>query len=260
MIMRKQNNESFPVMGSLSWTGDFHTHSKYSDGRNTIAELVDAAQAKGLKNIAITDHGPANIGSGVPTSETYLMIKDEISKLQETRPEIKILTGAEADIISCQGDIDIPDQILKELDILLVGLHPYVKPKSFIDGVNFILGNQAAKWIPYFRNRVKYINTKALVEAMHRFPVTAITHPGLGMPLDLEEVTRACLATDTAYEINTGHNFQKSEEIKEVGKSGVSFMVNSDAHFTKTVGHFDPGLHLLMDANIPLEQIVNLEI
>jgi len=244
----------------LSWTGDFHTHSKYSDGRNTISEMVDAAQDKGLKNIAITDHGPANIGTGVKASETYLVIKDQISKLQETRPEIKILAGAEADIISCQGDIDISDRVLKELDILLVGLHPYVKPKSFIDGVNFVLGNQAAKWIPYFRGRVKNINTKALVEAMHRFPITAISHPGLGMPLDLEEVARACLATDTAYEINTGHNFQKSNEIKEVGKSGVSFMVNSDAHFTKTVGNFDPGLHLLKNANIPLEQIVNLEI
>lgn len=187
---------------SLSWTGDFHTHSTYSDGRNTITEMVDAAQAKGLKSIAITDHGPANIGTGVSTSKTYLTIKDEINKLQKTRPAIKILTGAEADIVSCQGDIDISGQIVKKLDILLVGLHPYVKPKSFIDGVNFVLGNQAAKWVPFFRNKVKNINTKALVEAMHRFPVTAITHPGLGMPLDIEEVTRACLATDTAYEIH----------------------------------------------------------
>ncbi|MGI6631397.1 MAG: PHP domain-containing protein [Bacillota bacterium] len=244
----------------LSWTGDFHTHSKYSDGRCTIEELVDAALSKGLKNIAITDHGPANIGTGVKKSATYLEIKEEISKLQEKQPRIRILTGAEADIISCQGDIDISDQVVKELDILLVGLHPYVKPKSFTDGVNFVLGNQAAKLFPFFRDKVKNLNTKALVEALYKYPVTAVTHPGLGMPLDLEEIARACVATNTAFEINTGHNYQKKEDIIKVGKSGVGFMVNSDAHFAKTVGCFDPGFALLKDANIPLEQIVNLEI
>ncbi|MGI6685737.1 MAG: PHP domain-containing protein [Bacillota bacterium] len=242
----------------LLWTGDFHTHSKYSDGRASIEEMVDAARSKGLKNIAITDHGPANIGTGVKKSDTYLKIKEEINQLQQKRPDIRILTGAEADIISCQGDIDISDEVVRELDILLVGLHPYVKPKSFIDGVNFVLGNQAAKLIPFFQSKVKNINTKALVEALHKYPVTAVTHPGLGMPLDLKEVARACLATDTAFEINTGHNYQKSDDIKEVAKSGVSFIVNSDAHFTETVGYFDPGLALLKDANVPLEQIINL--
>lgn len=243
---------------SLSWTGDFHTHSKYSDGRSSIEELVEAARNKGLKNIAITDHGPANIGTGVKKPGTYLEIKEEIGRIQQTCPDIKILTGAEADIVSCRGDIDIPVQVVKELDILLVGLHPYVKPKSFTDGVNFVLGNQAAKYIPYFRPKIKNINTKALVEAMYKYPVTAITHPGLGMPVDLEEVAKACVATDTAFEINTGHNYQKSADIKYVGKKGVKFIVNSDAHFARTVGFFDPGLALLKDANIPWEQVVNL--
>lgn len=241
-------------------TGDFHTHSKYSDGRNTIEEMVDAARAKGLKSIAITDHGPANIGTGVRKSATYLEIKKEIHKLQEDRPEIRILTGAEGDIVGCNGDIDIDPQVIKELDLLLVGLHPYVRPKGIKDGIYYVLGNQIARFVPYFKEKVKNINTKALVEAMHKYDVAVITHPGLGMPIDLDELARACAATDTAYEINTGHNFQKSDEIKRAGKRGVKFMVNSDAHFAETVGNFDPGLALLADANIPLEQILHLEV
>ncbi len=241
-------------------TGDFHTHSNYSDGRNTIVEMVDAARAKGLDTIAITDHGPANIGTGVSASETFLVIKDEIAKLQENRPDIRILTGAEADLVSCEGDIDIFQDVVKDLDLLLVGLHPYVKPKSFRDGFNFIFGNQIVKAFPFFKNKVVNINTKSLVEAMHKNNVYAITHPGLGMPLDHEEVARACLATDTAYEINTGHNFQNTEEIKRVSESGVNFVINSDAHFTKTVGNFDPGLALISHANVPFEQIINLEV
>ncbi|ATW25895.1 PHP domain-containing protein [Candidatus Formimonas warabiya] len=240
-------------------TGDFHTHSKYSDGRHTIVEMVDAARAKGLGTIALTDHGPSNIGTGVRAAQTYLVIKDEISKLQENRPDIRILTGAEADVVSCAGDIDVPQDVVKQLDLLLVGLHPYVKPKGWKDGFTFVLGNQIAKLVPPLQNRMKSINTKALVEAMHKHDVLAITHPGLGMPLDLDEVARACLSTNTAFEINTGHNFQKVEDIKRVSEKGVSFIVNSDAHFTKSVGNLETGLALLAHANVPPEQIINVE-
>lgn len=249
-----------PRKSNFFWTGDFHTHSRYSDGRNTISEMVEAACEKGLKNLAITDHGPSNIGTGVSASETFLAIKEEIKGIQKNHPGIRILTGAEADIVSCQGDIDISKKVIPQLDLLLVGLHPYVMPKSFRDGLRFVLGNQISRVIPSLRPRIQNINTKALVEAMHKFPVTAVTHPGLGMPIDVEEVAQACAATNTAYEINTGHRYQKKDEIKIAGKTGVQFIVNSDAHFTQSVGDLDFGWSLLQQGNISFQQIINLEI
>lgn len=241
-------------------TGDFHTHSHYSDGRNNIENMVDAAREKGLKTIAITDHGPANIGAGVRHSGTFLTIKDEIKKIQKNRPDIKILAGAEANVISCKGDIDIPGDIIDQLDILLIGLHPYVKPKSFRDGLAFVLGNQLAKIILPLRNKVAHMNTKALVEAVHKHKVDVVTHPGLGLPVDIEEVARACVDNDTAFEINTGHNYQSVEQIRRAAKTGVKFIINSDAHFTKTVGELEPGLALLAQVHVPLKQIVNVEV
>ena len=68
----------------MRFTGDYHTHSTYSDGRNTIVEMVDAARKKELGEIAITDHGPRNIGVGVKGPGTFLVIKDEIGKCRKT--------------------------------------------------------------------------------------------------------------------------------------------------------------------------------
>lgn len=244
----------------MKFTGDFHTHSIYSDGRNTIREMVDAACQKGLKKIAVTDHGPSNIGTGVRSADTYLMIKDEIKKLQANYSEIEIMWGAEANIISRAGDIDIPENLIKELDLLLVGLHPYVWPKGVGDGVSFLLTNQFAKIIKPWRETVRNLNTKVLVEALYNYPVDVVTHPGLGMPVDVEVVARACAKRETAFEINTGHNFQTVPEIKAAAKTGVNFIVNSDAHFSRSVGVLEPGLALLSHANVPPEQIINVKV
>lgn len=240
-------------------TGDYHTHSTYSDGRNSIVEMVDAAREKGLKTIAITDHGPRNIGTGVKAPGMYLAIKEEVRKLQENRPDIQILVGAEADIISCDGEIDIPPDVVEELDLLLVGLHPYVWPKTLGDGFSFVLGNQFAKIYDPWREKMRKINTEALINAIYRYNVTAITHPGLGMSVDVEKVAQACLETGTAFEVNTGHNFQHVEEIKKAAEIGANFIVNSDAHFTKTVGDVTSGLALLTHANVDIGQIMNVE-
>ncbi|MDD2496955.1 MAG: PHP domain-containing protein [Desulfitobacteriaceae bacterium] len=244
----------------MKFIGDYHTHSTYSDGRDTIVEMVDAARQKGLGEVAITDHGPRNIGVGVKGPGTFLVIKEEIEKLQDNREDIKILAGAEANIISSAGEIDIPVNIAKELDILLVGLHPYVWPNTFRDGISFVLGNQLSRAVPYLKKKMKNTNTKALVEAMHKYPVAAVTHPGLGMPIELDEVCRACLATDTAWEINTGHNFQTVNEVQKAARKGAKFIVNSDAHFAKTVGALEQGLSLLTHANVDLEQIINIQV
>ena len=93
--------------------GDYHMHSQYSDGRATIAEMVQAAKEAGLKEIAITDHGPRNIGAGVQSARKYLEIKEEVLKLNKEQTDFKILVGAEADVISCEGDIDVPEEIYK---------------------------------------------------------------------------------------------------------------------------------------------------
>ncbi|MBZ4686596.1 MAG: putative hydrolase [Clostridia bacterium] len=238
--------------------GDYHMHSKYSDGRATIAELAKAAKELGLKEIAITDHGPRNIGTGVKSAGKYLEIKEEAAKLNKDQSDFKILVGAEADVISCDGDIDVPEEIYKELDILLIGLHPYALPNNLRDIWQLTLQNLIHNYTGYLKGKVIESNTKALKNAIKRHRPYAVTHPGLKMPVDLEEIADACVKTGTLFEINTGHDFQKPQQIEIVASYGTAFIVNSDAHYTGSVGKLDPGFKILLKAKISPEKIANI--
>lgn len=236
---------------------DYHVHSRYSDGRATIRQLAEAALAKGLEAIIITDHGPRNIGFGVKSVEAFIRAKKEALQLKEEFPQLDIKVGAEANVISLDGHIDVPESVYRELDWLIVGLHPLVWPADFKSGWYYVLGNRLHTLTEAQRQRCIEINTKALVAAIRHHKVDVVAHPGLGLPVDLEEVARVCAETNTAFEINTGHRYQQVADLVRAAKTGVKFVVNSDAHFTDTVGDLAYGLALLEQAKIPPEQVIN---
>ncbi len=241
----------------MEFYADWHTHSKYSDGRGTIAENIAAAIDKGLDELAITDHGPSNIGVGVEAPGTYLKIKEEISALNENFPEIKVKVGAEADIVALDGSIDIPYEITKSLDVLIVGMHPYIVPNE-VDGVWSIVGiNQLAKLSSDARKKAMVNNTKALKEVVSRYDVDFISHPDLQMPVDIKELAAFCAEHDTALEINTGHHYDKEEMVRIALKEGANFVVSSDAHFPSSIGELASGGELLEKFNVPVERVLN---
>lgn len=241
----------------MEFFADWHTHSTYSDGRGTIEQNIVAAMDKGLEELGITDHGPRNIGVGVETSVTYLKIKEEVRELNKKYPAITVKSGAEADIVAQDGTIDIPGAVLEHLDILIVGMHPFIVP-SDIDSMWSVVGiNQLAKLSREAREKARVNNTKALKEAITRYDVDFISHPDLQMPVDIAELAAACAAHNTAIEINTGHDYDKEDVIKLAFKEGVNFVVNSDAHFPSTVGNLESGGLLLEKFNVPVEQVLN---
>lgn len=125
--------------------GDYHTHSEYSHGKGNLRENIKSALKKGLKEIAITDHGPCSfnfIPLGIKKPEVLLKIKGEIIKLQKEFPQIKILLGVEANIINQEGKIDIPENIIKELDVLACGLHLLVLVPDLKSTWNLIINNR----------------------------------------------------------------------------------------------------------------------
>ncbi|MBS4025055.1 MAG: PHP domain-containing protein [Clostridia bacterium] len=249
----------------MEFYGDFHCHTTYSDGRNTVDEMIEAARKKGLAALAITDHGPNNMGTGVKSAETYLEIRKEINKSMagleimendELTPG-QVLLGAEANIIDMDGRVDLPRRVIKELDWLIIGLHPYIRPVNLPGLTNLFIGNQLAKLSGKARERVRITNTKALVESLHNYCPDCVSHPNLQMAVDLEEVAKACVDTGTLYEINTGHRFQQVEDIRQAVKGGVEFIVNSDSHYTATVGELDWGGELLEKAGVEVDQVYN---
>jgi len=240
----------------IQFTGDYHMHTKHSDGRATVREMVLAGQACGLQQLGIADHGPHNIGTGVKNSQVFLAIKEELTQLQAAHPNLLLLAGAEADVVSLEGELDLEDEVIKRLDHLIVGLHPLARPTN-LGGLVWLLENQTAKISPRLKPRVKNANTKALVEAIHRHDVWAISHPGLKMPLEIAEVARACTARGTAWEINAGHKHPNYSDVLEAARCGVDFVVNSDAHFPETVGCLEYGSWVLEKAGVGTDRVIN---
>jgi len=237
---------------------DYHTHTTYSDGRGKLEENVQAAIARGLREVAITDHGPRNIGTGVKEAATFLEIKEEVRGLAGKYPEITVKVGAEADITGIDGQIDIPEHIIKELDLLIIGLHPYIWPDSVSDAWELVIMNQLAKFSRSMARKVINTNTKALVAAMDRYPATIISHPDLQMHVDVKEVARACARTGTAFEINTGHHhYLTLELLEQAAREGVNFSIDSDAHYPATVGDLRVGIELAEKAGISPDKIIN---
>lgn len=239
----------------MNFIGDYHVHTIHSDGRGSSEEMVVAAGTRGLKEIGIADHGPGNIGTGVKSENVFSGIKEELAALGPKFPELKILAGAEADVISLNGDLDLDKKVISALDYLIVGLHPFVFPRD-IKSFGWLLSNQI-RIAGKTKEQVKTMNTKALKEAVYKHNVWAVSHPGLKMEIDIPEVAKACVMRDTLWEINTGHKHPSYHDVLEASKYGVDFVVNSDAHFPESVGSLEYGDWVLKKANLPVERVYN---
>ena len=237
--------------------GDYHTHCHRSDGRQNEEEIISAARARGLKEVAITDHGPLAAVIGVSDADEYLKLRDKLEAIDDNYPDIKVLLGAEANIRDLQGTLDLPAEVIAELDILIAGLHPYTLPTSIKEG-----------WALFVQNSLRHLgrgqqekainnNTKATVEVIYNNPqLDILSHPGLFFTVDIAEVAHACVANDVLFEINCAHEHPGISAIIEADRVGVDFIINSDAHFQETVGNLDYGVKLVEKLGIA-EQVAN---
>lgn len=101
--------------------GDLHLHTNYSEGRDSLETMVKKAEAMGYEYIAVTDHSHSQRiahGLGIDTLKAQWK---EIEKLSK-RFRIKILRGSEVEVLK-NGGLDYPDEILKELDIVVGAVH-----------------------------------------------------------------------------------------------------------------------------------------
>ncbi len=102
--------------------GDFHVHTKWSDGGASIDEMVSAARNHGYEYVCISDHSQTRaIARGLDEKRLLKQI-EEIRKIQKKYRDIKILTGSEVDILA-DGSLDFPERILKKLDIVIASAH-----------------------------------------------------------------------------------------------------------------------------------------
>ncbi|NLW17486.1 MAG: histidinol-phosphatase [Firmicutes bacterium] len=245
-------------MQDWSLFADWHTHTRFSDGKGTIRDNALAGQARGLRQLAITDHAPGSIGVGIKRPlETFKQMRAEIDAWNSTQQMPQLLLGAETNVISRQGDLDLPSELIEQLDVVIVSLHPLVRPLTWRDGVTLHLPNAIQRFTPWRSRRLREANTKALIEAVYRYPVSFVAHPGLWIDIDTEELAQACARRNTALEINCQHTDILADYVKAAMPSGVDFVINSDAHCPAQVGQLEAGLRLAQKLGLPPERIRN---
>ncbi|MFP4016425.1 MAG: PHP domain-containing protein [Halanaerobiales bacterium] len=247
----------------MNCTGDFHTHSQYSHGKGNLIGNIEVAVSKGLKKIAITDHGPRTwniIKLGVKSAEILLEIKDKIKGLQLNYPEIEILAGVEANIINSDGELDVPEDILSELDIVAAGFHLLLLPPNIRSAKEIIFDNRFSYHLfPARRQEIRKQNTRALINAVKRYNIDFITHPGYGVDIDTYELARVCTEENTFLEINARHGELTKGFVRAAAETDVKFIINSDAHSPDEVGDLNDGLMIVAELGLSADRIVNVE-
>ncbi len=243
----------------MRFYGDYHTHSRHSDGRQSVRDIAAAAQKKGIREVAVTDHGPHVAVIGVRNEDTYLQIKEEVKAINaEPDMDLTVFTGAEANIKGMQGELDISGRTIAQLDLLIAGLHPYTLPSAVKDGLGVWVQNSLRHVSKGQRDKAKNNNTKATVEALYRHPeIDILSHPGLFFAVDMEETAQACIKNEVLFEINCGHEHPVLSDIMIVNQLGVDFIINSDAHFPDTVAQLDYGDRIVRQLAIEPERIAN---
>src|SRR5262249_9600608 len=123
-IAAAENHKLPDLVALKDMKGDLQMHSTASDRKNSIEEMAEAARKLEHEYIAITDHSKAiTVANELDEKRAATHIK-KIHKLSEKQLRIRVLAGAEVDILK-DGTLDYSDEILAQLDITVYSMHSY---------------------------------------------------------------------------------------------------------------------------------------
>ena len=239
--------------------GDYHTHSVYSrnkHGKGTVLENASVAADKGLKQIAITDHGFNHQFFGIKRKQIPQLQEDILNAKEITG--VDILLGVEANLISLDGDVDVREEDYEFLDILAMGYHKMAKKQTFKDMMLLDWSNIFSKAFKPSKERINR-NTTAFLKTLDKYPLDVITHLNYGFETDTIAVAKMAKQKGVLIELNGKRINFSEEEIDIMVSEGVKFIVSSDAHKPERVGEVNNAMNLIYRKNIPLSQVVNID-
>lgn len=220
--------------------GDLHMHTTWSDGAQSVEEMVNHARTIGYEFIAITDHSKfLRVANGL--DETRLRRqREEIERLNEKYSDIHILAGVEMDILP-DGNLDFSDAFLKEMDFVIGAIH-----SSF---------NQSEEKM-----------MSRLYHALENPQVTLIAHPTgrlighrAGYQVNVEKLIERAKDTGTVLEINANPNRLDLSAIwaKKAQEAGVTIAINTDSHDYHMMDHMKYGVGIARKGWLEKDTVMN---
>jgi putative hydrolase len=160
---------------------DLHVHTIASGHAHcTILEYIQQAKKLKMKTIGITEHGPGSSEALV----SYIYFR-ELGRIPKIIDGIRVLKGAEANIINIKGELDLDDETLERLDYVMANIHPTT---------------------PY-KNKGEKINTQTIIKTIKSGKINILTHPFVdkGMPSDIKKISEAACKNNVLLEIDTAY-------------------------------------------------------
>jgi putative hydrolase len=230
---------------------DLHAHT-ISSGHafSTLDEMIVAAKRAGLQLLAITDHGPSM--EGAPHAGYFTMA----GRLPDVLHDVRLLVGAEVNIVSVAGAMDLSDDQLRIQDIVVAGLHE----RTPYPGTTF------------------EENTRSLLCAMESGLVHVVSHPyRASLPVDVKKVAEVAAACGVLLEVNVSllshalrtRGLDQSEAviaetkrmIDTLGHEGGCCTVSSDSHHTSELLSFPASsAEVIAALDIPLQLVANRDV
>jgi DNA polymerase (family 10) len=209
-----------PLVELADVRGDLHVHTTWSDGKASVLEMATAARDLGYEYLAICDHTPnVRVVPGLDADDLRRQA-EEIAAANEELAPFRVLRGSEVDIRR-YGELDLPDDILSELDWVQLSLHAGQRER---------------------REEL----TRKVTEAMRHPAVTCLSHPKGRIinhrppnALDLERVFEVALETGVAVETNglPDRLDLSGSEVRLAVEAGVPVVASTDAHSVRGLGN-----------------------
>ncbi len=220
--------------------GDLHMHTTWSDGAETIGEMVDAAIARGYEYVAITDHSKSLGVAGGLSEEDLARHTQEIRDLDAGYPDFRVLSGTEVDI-RIDGTLDYSDQMLAQLDFVVASIHSGFR-----------------------QDRATL--TERVVKAMQNPYVRVIGHPTgrlLGdrdaYELDMDVVMAEAARTRTCLEVNAHYYRLDLGDVlcRKAREMGVQVVISTDSHNFENLGNLPYGVGTAQRGWLEKDNVLN---
>ncbi|ELZ03743.1 DNA polymerase/3'-5' exonuclease PolX [Natrialba aegyptia] len=207
--------------------GDFHSHTEWSDGNNTIEEMVEAADGRGYDYFGLADHaeGPGIVG-GMGLSDTEILEQVEQIREVDAASDIAVFAGIEANV-DADGEIGLSTEAIDALDVIVASTHSALDQDT---------------------ERA----TNRLVRAVENPAVDVLGHPSgrllnerSGLDFDATALGEAAAEHDTALEVNSNPRRLDlwGSAVQAAIDAGAKIAINTDAHQPSTLEFMRWGVH-----------------